>query len=360
MTKASDERFKTLDSLRGYAAVVVLLSHAYLLVSPFFYGFANPSPIGGSQAVLIFFMISGFVLPLPFLAGKGNWKVYYPTRLLRLYIPTFVAIWFAALLVYFFPRTGLLVDASYWAGNANLLTFRWDNFWEHVLLSSKGFYYNNPVWSLVFEIFFSLLLPLYIWYGRTTNKMVWFHIVLMIGVSTVGTQFDELVFRCMPVFALGVIVAINYETFRELFDKAYSKWGSRKVIVIGLIVSFLGSAFLDIFGYMGESFWVKGLPFAVALTSGFLLFLIFLFADNGLKKVVTNKFSLWLGDLSFSLYLVHVPVIVTIAFLLPYELVPLAIPVSMVVAFAVAVVFRFLIEKPSHEFSQLIKKSLSG
>lgn len=354
MDKTSkNSRFKSLDALRGIAAVIVLLSHATLITLAHITPNVQPSPLWGPQAVLIFFIISGFVLPLPFLKGKTTWLSYYPSRILRLYIPTLASILLAATLLLIVPRTGTVALTNEWINTFNELSFSWGSLREHLLFTSEGFYLNTPVWSIVFEIFFSLLLPFYLFYVKSaTDKIaIWFNLVLMLSVSTLGTQLDNLAIRCMPVFALGVIVAVNFDYFSELFTNM-----KKPTIITLTILSSLGFFIIDWFGYLGESFWVKGLPFGFTLSSCFVLFCIVLF--KGQKLV--NKFTLWLGDISFSLYLVHVPVLVTTVFIFPSELLPLSIIIGVILSFLIAVIFRMLIEKPSHKLSQIIGKRLRG
>lgn len=61
---------------------------------------------GGQAAVLVFFVLSGFVLSRPFLAEPpSGWRGYYPRRLLRLYLP----VWGALLLTW-----GLATVAAHW------------------------------------------------------------------------------------------------------------------------------------------------------------------------------------------------------------------------------------------------------
>jgi peptidoglycan/LPS O-acetylase OafA/YrhL len=83
MLGPSDRRVKTLDAVRGLAALVVALDHAYLTVPEGIrtgiHSYAEPwfwlrySPLRlmlqGSAAVMAFFVLSGFVLILPFLDG---------------------------------------------------------------------------------------------------------------------------------------------------------------------------------------------------------------------------------------------------------------------------------------------------
>lgn len=104
------QRAHSLDGLRGVASLVVVLHHAMLAIPLFAsavfddqapaasLGWLVYSPLhalwAGSEAVYVFFVLSGLVLMLPIL-GRPNfdWRAYYPSRLIRLYLPVFARPW---------------------------------------------------------------------------------------------------------------------------------------------------------------------------------------------------------------------------------------------------------------------------
>jgi peptidoglycan/LPS O-acetylase OafA/YrhL len=71
----------------------------------------------------------------------------------------------------------------------------------------------------------------------------------------------------------------------------------------------------------------------------------------------TSVFA-WLGRISFSLYLVHEPIVVSMAFLIPGSL--WAIPVAIVTSLILAVLFFIAVERPSHRLAQRIKANLEA
>jgi len=111
-------RVHALDGLRGLAALVVVLHHALLASAPNLASVYSVSPSAslgkvewllaytplhivwaGQEFVVVFFVLSGFVLSLPAVRGKQQpASSYYPSRLLRLYIPVWGALAFAAVM----------------------------------------------------------------------------------------------------------------------------------------------------------------------------------------------------------------------------------------------------------------------
>ena len=110
----STPRVRSLDGLRGFAAVGVLLYHLSLVARPELsratWEWLTQTPLkvlfAGTESVLVFFVLSGLVVTLPALRKGFSWRRYYPTRILRLYLPTFGAVLLAAALILLVPRVG--------------------------------------------------------------------------------------------------------------------------------------------------------------------------------------------------------------------------------------------------------------
>ncbi len=109
-------RLPSLDGLRGLAAIVVVVHHALLTWPALFAQYEVPNrgsgtwwltftPLhlawAGREAVVVFFILSGLVLVLPFLGPRkvGTWPGYLVRRVLRLYPPVAVALVLSAVLV---------------------------------------------------------------------------------------------------------------------------------------------------------------------------------------------------------------------------------------------------------------------
>lgn len=104
--QASAGRIRQLDSIRGLAALTVVLQHC-LFVFPLLFNDTSGqqhfwllnifkySPLhlfwSGSQAVFLFFLLSGFVLSLPFYRAQSvSYPAFIIKRICRLYLPYIV------------------------------------------------------------------------------------------------------------------------------------------------------------------------------------------------------------------------------------------------------------------------------
>lgn len=101
------QRYQQLDALRGLAALAVVFHHCLLIPSSFDYSMLAhilmSSPLGivraGSEAVNLFFVLSGFVLALQLNDSDMNYSQYLTRRVCRIWIPYICAITFAIILI---------------------------------------------------------------------------------------------------------------------------------------------------------------------------------------------------------------------------------------------------------------------
>ena len=122
MSKLNSGRIDSLNSLRGLAALIVLLHHCYYMLDGSKTGelsIVRLSPlrlfIAGHAAVIVFFLLSGFVLALPYRSEQPNALCFIIRRACRIYIPFASAIFLSAAVVIMIPgvypihgATGLL------------------------------------------------------------------------------------------------------------------------------------------------------------------------------------------------------------------------------------------------------------
>jgi peptidoglycan/LPS O-acetylase OafA/YrhL len=73
-----------------------------------------------------------------------------------------------------------------------------------------------------------------------------------------------------------------------------------------------------------------------------------------LIRFFSSRIVAWLGLISFSLYLVHEPIIIGAAFLTHGAV--WAVLIAVVVSFVVAQLFYMFVERPIHKFSQRLRR----
>ncbi len=352
-------RIGSLDGLRGVAAAVVVVHHAFLSIPilsegnyrrdvPDWASWMVFSPAhlvwAGSEAVLVFFVLSGFVLTLPALRRTQDWIAYYPSRLVRLYLPVVASI--ALALVFF-----VLVPRQEQPHQAFWINRHAEPFSLHGLLGDVTLFaptlVNSPLWSLTWEVLFSLLLPLFVSIAAVTRRWWWATAVIAVLLSALGEYEHQKWLMYLPMFLLGSALAAGWERMPAV--PTGLGWVLLVVALLGIIVKW----WLPV-----TEWWSPVLPAIVLASAG----LMFVLAGKWLpaERFLLGRIPRELGRLSFSLYLVHEPITVSVANLLPNALPSWLVVVAIPVGIAVAYGFSRLVELPAHRLAKRIAKSLSA
>jgi peptidoglycan/LPS O-acetylase OafA/YrhL len=375
-------RYRSLDGLRGLAALTVVLDHLLLVVpsvsaiyvdgrlpspsSPAWWLYRTPLRLlfAGHEAVLIFFVLSGFVLTLPLTQPNWRWRAYYPRRLVRLYLPVWAAILLAlalALLVTRDPTFGSSWLASHKVPTAHALS-------RDMTLLVATSNLDSPLWSLRWEVWFSLLLPGMFGVLMFGRRRSWPLVVLaLIAVST-ASRFSAVAHRLpqswlteglmqyLPVFGIGMVLALNRERLPLLGERiARTKHASRNglaVVVVALLLTVSPSmaAGPGPFGAVAAAAYVASLI-------GVSMILFIALESRRAIRVLETPVVQWVGTRSFSLYLVHEPVVVATALTVrahgyfPWLLI--AAPMLLLIL-AVTEAFYRVAERPAHRLSRYV------
>ena len=355
-----ERRLPELDALRGVAAVIVLLHHGLLsgdlLASPFgrLLGATPLLPIrAGRPAVMFFFTLSGFVLckalrDRGFTLSVRSWTVWAAQRTVRLCLPV------AGSVVLSLVLYALFFDGT-WATEGPWLR---NGVWQHpptpgsvlpqVALTAlgDGFFLNNALWSLVHEWRFSMLLPLVLAAPVLGRQGVAALLLAAVAVSGLAAgQYGSDLYagdtaigtvRATLYFALPFVLGMAL----EIGDAA--RWpASRAVTALGL---------LAVLGLCRA-----GSDYATFIASGLLIWLAL---QPGLLRQALRRPALrFLGTLSFSLYLVHIPVYAALQHGLHRSLSPVAIWAAGVpTALLAAWLFHWAVERPAHRLARRVDK----
>ncbi len=374
----SIKRFSALDSLRGLAALSVLIYH-YLTVLPFFWDNTASSSFAitafkytplhivwaGYEAVLFFFVLSGFVLSLQFYEKK---KIHYwdflMSRFFRIYIPCYIAIFIGILCKIYFYRPDV-------EGFSFIFTSVWDSpitvgtiFYHIMLLFYFG--YGEIVlvlWSLVMEIRISLIFPLLMLLLKKYNwrynlifgagLSILYHVIINNGRKELFSipldYYYTITFIFM--FILGALLAQHKDIFIQLMRKSSCK--------MKLLLLFLGIFLYTIRYWLFDSS-SSGIHVVIAdmsISIGAAIFIILSFSAFA-SHILKNNIIHFIGKISYSIYLYHA----TVLFALIYLLYPrLSIYVIWIIAFFGTIGISYLsytyIEKPSISLGKKLRSS---
>jgi peptidoglycan/LPS O-acetylase OafA/YrhL len=247
----------------------------------------------GGFGVSIFFMISGFILSLPFAKvhfdksqDKKNisLKRYYLRRLIRLEPPYIIA-----LVIFLIGNVWVLHKYSF----QDLLPhFFASAFYLHNTIYDSFSYVLPIAWSLEVEVQFYLLAPLlcciYLIHSKYIRWAILFTAIICSGIYNYQFVMGNLAkFFCC--FGIGMLVTDFYCTRQKFITS------SALCSIIG-IVSLLIVLFVPtLTSYTG--YWIK-----------FIFSFIFFYTvltNQVMKKMFSNKYLTVIGGMCYSIYLLH-------------------------------------------------------
>lgn len=327
-------RYVELDSIRGLAAMLVVLHHFRGLWQTdtrpasatvmFFLRCVYPF---GSEAVILFFVLSGFVLSLPAVNGRPQkYSTFAIRRVFRIYVP-----YLAALAVSVAGASWLhgIVTTSNWFHQFWSEPIDWRLVGQHILF--LGVYdtnqFNPPIWSLVHEMRISLIFP-FLCAFVLSFKSKW-SLVIALGLTVLSIVMGKPPFHIESVvadsvqyagiFVLGIFLARE----RDVFGAWFRQLSRFERILVGCAslaiflfagAPLIGPSFRTHYSLLCISHWIT------AFGAGALMII-------GINSALCKRFLSWgpihfLGEISYSLYLWHSVVLLFCVHLL-YGRIPL-------------------------------------
>jgi peptidoglycan/LPS O-acetylase OafA/YrhL len=353
-----------LESLRGIAIGLVLLDHVIDAVGGHGLRVCAPAAIfvAGHTGVTLFFVLSGYLVSRPFLTTGSGVSIggYFARRAMRI-LPLYVP---AVLL------TAALVAQNatdLWRAVPHLLFLTpWPDL-APPLLTSTRLELSGPWWSLSTEVQFYLVLPAIAWLLSSRRSRLasaalaigWLvaYVAFLRGdfqlglTARLGTLLSLL--TRAPAFAAGAALAwveLRYgEALRRaLASRSWLRAGGSDLALIALVLG-LGVLLRPI-AHDGFWYWeVSHNPWhLVEATLWCGIVALLRFAPLHLRPLLVNAPLGTLGRISYSLYLIHIPVILSLGSL---ERAPTREPVLAVMmvmaSLGVAVATYRLVEYPA-------------
>ncbi len=287
-----------LDGLRGWASLFVLFSHLgpVFLLTTTSISFA-PFFMDGQLAVYVFFVLSGFVLSIGFFESgkKSVLKSLAIRRYPRLTIPIIASCAIALLLI----EAGAMYNApasiaakSEWLGLfynfptsfASMIKYSTvDVYFEGTLKT-----YNPVLWTMHYELIGSFLVLAGLYFLNSTRL----RIVGYLASLSLAFYFQS----PLAAFAFGVLLA---DLSRLPIISKLKPSRAKSITAFILLISILYLVMLRV-GHTAT-------PFGLSAASFLIIWLVS--AIPACRKAFGSPLSLWLGHISFPLYLTHVLVI---------------------------------------------------
>lgn len=297
------EHVKALDGLRGIAVILVLLAHSSFH-NMVFHPLLVFSGIG-KGGVYLFYVLSAFLLDRQIGSALMNkkadaffWKRYFLRRFLRIY-PLFIVALFV-----FWALTLL---------NMPTVIQNVQDILKHIfLLEGKEVFWSVPV-EFKYYVLSPFILLICHHFLKWKLKFIFLFFLLVSIVTLLADlyfHFNRIsTFKYLPVFLTGTFLAIY--SLQSQTMSFISKW--RKVIGLMALIALVFCIVMNP-NYMGN--WMgmdtsnngrKVMIMYAALC--FLLLFAGLYSEGIYKRLLETRFLRFIGVISFSMYLFHMPVI---------------------------------------------------
>jgi peptidoglycan/LPS O-acetylase OafA/YrhL len=344
------EAFAFLDGLRGLAALQVVFLHyfsAFLPATVYALGpqhfeweatFSHSAfsyPLAGYSAVDLFFVMSGFVLAQSFI--KARVPVWHSAlkRFVRLFIPVAVATVIAASLspaIHHWQDEALSVSGSGWLADIYLNPMSWRTVSKDVFLSSmlvgydgpsllqsliapfrlpifspQNFALNAPMWTLHGE-FWGSMLVLFLALAFKRLPAIWFAAMIVLLLAFTGTSL-------LSVFVIGFLI---YLARRHLLGlHGYLTSGVLSVTLLGAGVWLCVDRRVPEIAHLNNA--LAGYSHLGAITDdlfqdsiGAVLVFLAVMVGPVFRRALSLPLLRFLGRLSFSIYLLHFPIMLSL------------------------------------------------
>jgi peptidoglycan/LPS O-acetylase OafA/YrhL len=301
-----------LDSLRIAAALAVYFSHCAQFWSRDAYKVLGPIAFG---AVVVFFVLSGYVIAATTLSKGLSPHRYIVSRLSRLYSAVLPALLLAAALELVGRRINPGFYADFTRGH-DVMRYAWASvFLQNVWWMSASPPTDSPMWSLCYEFWYYAIFGMAIFSrgGMTTRILSVLAVALIAGPN---------ILLLMPCWLFGVLVYVAGSRSAAPPGRAYGYFilGVAALLIFIIVIPdypkrlgtppyYFSAAFVSDWGL------AAGVAFTIAGFDSWLRSNLNATLVHGAAAIVVRN----LADHTFPLYLYHFPVLVFVTAIVPFD-----------------------------------------
>lgn len=306
-------KINSAESLRGLACMVVVFSHLFGVFYPQLHNFAasnmpkfelaeviHNSPFAffysGTGAVFVFFALSGYVLTLSSLKAK-NKKLKLKESLIKRYPRLAIPALFSCLLMWLVLHIDVdLSKTSEWFQGFKITPIFFDALYsgtiDSFLFGASN--YNPVLWTMQIELFGSLIIFFACFFQE--KKIIKYIFIILSVVLAAKTSLITLL--GIMSFILGHFLYFSKEKPPEFINIFFLIFGLYLCGVhntsasYSIFESILGSRTYNVLNFLGG-----------------LLIVLATIKSNIINNLLDKNILTHLGKLSFSIYLVHIPLI---------------------------------------------------
>jgi peptidoglycan/LPS O-acetylase OafA/YrhL len=312
---------RQLHIIRGFAAFYVALGHSKVVLwsgarsyldkyprsdwnlADYFLFALDLASSSAQEFVIIFFALSGFFIAYSFDKNKWTFKDFFVNRFVRIYPPYLFAVIFSILVMLIISMySPELVNGSFFSPINQRMTASFQEMnWQTGLLSlffikNQDYIAGNfSFWSLLPEWIFYLMIPFVI-------RFKWFPLTLFLilfGINILlGLEFSSDFFKFLFEYGFYFFLGASFYDFlekRSIEKINFSPWIGYFVLIL-LLFGTIASGIVDM------------KPWSHIIACFFTLISIVVLLKYPIPSSIFYRIGIFLGDVSYTLYIVHLPV----------------------------------------------------
>lgn len=334
---------KELEWIRGFAAFYVFFGHLlqifelnkYYIVNFLFCSF-------GQEAVMVFFILSGFVISLSWSKQKVRKTHFIKKRFFRIY-PLMMFSLVLSFIYVIISGKNLELDILL-ANIFNLQDFDAEK--PNIFFKT---YYNSALWSLSYEWWFYMV---FILIANYKNRNTVSRLIIIIS-SITYLFFPNQVSRWLMYFGIWYCGFLIFELYNQ--KKISSIKNLSPILIYIIFPLFITLLNLIIYKNIGPGLFpvLEFRHFASSLL--FILLGFYLYKNKMIFFFVTSKFRIFekIAPFSYGLYILHLPITNIVKFIFKNNNIELA----FVLTFFLSIIISFIAEiKIQNRITNYMKK----
>lgn len=290
----ANNRYGSIDGLRGVLAVGVLVHHSSMAYEYFTVGKfqSGPNPLlyhFGKSSVALFFMITGFLFTNIALKNEVNWSSFFKSRIKRLAPLYTLVVSIIFIIVLIIDNFELHVSWQKYVVDY----FRWLSFVIFGRPPINGMKDSELLiagvnWSLKFEvIFYIVVVPIIFIVSKKVSRQSLIIGCIAFGLALVAIKNNMkngINIIWLLYFLSGITIALLYKS-----DEV-KRYISHKYFCYSAILSLIILLFTN-------TWWLSYILLCIIFAS--------VVGGGSLFGLLKMRASIWLGDISYGIYLLH-------------------------------------------------------
>ncbi|MCG9631700.1 acyltransferase family protein [Vibrio sp. Isolate30] len=309
--------------------------------SPFSFFFS------GTSAVYIFFVLSGIVLSRSMeKKDRLGYVDSFISRYPRLMIPALVSC-LISFFIFEYLITSWSIGLTPWFNrmyvDASLLDAIYNGTIKPFFLNGSS--YNNVLWTMKIELLGSFLIYIFSYSSRKIDQKANCLLFLLLSLCAYAIETRlSLGFLCFwfgfTVYNFNIKIRSNYMGYFLLFLGLYLAGAHNESMSYGIIANLLGNKTYGICN----------------LLSGFIIVWV-VFSNENIQRALNKDYLVKLGKLSFSIYLIHLSVIILVCYFFYNNLLGyFSYNVTSIILSGLIVFLTVILSKPMSKIDDLAVK----